>query len=465
MYSLKKNCAIAIQQQNIDPTTLPFVLQKYIKREIQDCCTYKVKGPFVYVLKPPEPPTKYGDHERYQFDCAIKSSKAMEGIMSIPATLGHIDCMWKMKHHGFNFNYDKRYGQDCCCPYRYYHFDCIKFLIDHNQIKFQYVIAENIRTIPLNELKYIVTKCDFQPSATDYVLKRAVDSKREDVLDFLSNFRSSSLNLSGNRLTSLRFTIGNMTELKELYLNGNLLTSLPDTIGNLTHLKKLTLYYNELTSLPDTVGNLAELRELDLAWNRLTSLPDTIGNLTQLSTLNVFHNRLTSLPESIGNLVQLTKLYVNENQLTSLPDTIGNLVQLSELHLGRNQLTSLPSTIGNLVQYVNVNENQLTSLPDTIGNLVQLSELHLNNNQLTSLPESIGNLVQLTKLCVNCNQLTSLPDTIGNLARLSTLDVRYNNLSSLPQSITQLDILNLSLSNNSFSKLSEDGFQTRIFKF
>lgn len=177
-YSLKKLCAIAIRQQNLDPTGLPAVLQSYIEKEIQECCTYQILGSFVYA----RPTAKCGSP---QFDCLVESSAAMEGIMSLPAIFGHIDCMWKMKHHGFPFTYDGKYGQDACCPYVHYHFDCIKFLIDHNQVKFQYVIAENIRTIPLDELRYIVTKCNFQPHATSYVLKRAMYHGRQDIVDFL----------------------------------------------------------------------------------------------------------------------------------------------------------------------------------------------------------------------------------------------------------------------------------------
>jgi internalin A len=46
---------------------------------------------------------------------------------------------------------------------------------------------------------------------------------------------------------------------------------------------KLDLSGQKLTELPDSIGELDLLLELDLSNNQLTCLPDSIGNLTKLT--------------------------------------------------------------------------------------------------------------------------------------------------------------------------------------
>src|SRR5665647_14644 len=117
----------------------------------------------------------------------------------------------------------------------------------------------------------------------------------------------------------------------------------------------LNLSYSKLTTLPDSIGQLSQLRELYVAGNQLTTLPDSIGQLTQLRELYVGYNQLTTLPDSIGQLAQLQVLYVEHNQLTTLPDSIGQLAQLQVLCIYNNELTSLPDSIEQLSQLQTLN--------------------------------------------------------------------------------------------------------------
>ena len=105
---------------------------------------------------------------------------------------------------------------------------------------------------------------------------------------------------------------------------------------------------NRLTSLPKSLGNLTSLTKLDLSGNRLTSLPKSLGNLTSLTKLDLSGNRLTSLPKSLGNLTSLTKLDLSGNRLTSLPKSLGNLTSLTELDLSGNLLTTAPQQLADL---------------------------------------------------------------------------------------------------------------------
>ena len=104
----------------------------------------------------------------------------------------------------------------------------------------------------------------------------------------------------------------------------------------------LGLYNEGLTSLPESIGNLTNLTELYSQYNQLTSLPENIGQLTDLQILKLEVNQLTSLPENIGQLSILQSLYLSINQLSSLPESMGQLTNLINLSLGFNPLTSLP---------------------------------------------------------------------------------------------------------------------------
>ena len=63
-----------------------------------------------------------------------------------------------------------------------------------------------------------------------------------------------------------------LTQLVEFYLYGNKLVSLPFEIGYLTNLEKLALSENSLQSLPATLCNLTQLMVLDLRHNKLTDV-------------------------------------------------------------------------------------------------------------------------------------------------------------------------------------------------
>jgi internalin A len=82
---------------------------------------------------------------------------------------------------------------------------------------------------------------------------------------------------------------------------------------------KLDLSNLGLTELPTSIGQLTELRELYVFDNQLTSFPETIGQLTQLQILWGFCNQLTSLPHGLRMLKNLERLLMHNNSGLGLP--------------------------------------------------------------------------------------------------------------------------------------------------
>lgn len=122
-------------------------------------------------------------------------------------------------------------------------------------------------------------------------------------------------------------------EKSTIPLESDMISVLPESIGNLTNLKELWLKRNKLKSLPDSIGNLTNLENLTLGDNNLESLPDSFCYLTKLRSLGLDENRLKSLPDNFGNLVNLSGLYLDDNDWESLPNSFGRLTKLKSLVL------------------------------------------------------------------------------------------------------------------------------------
>jgi len=91
-----------------------------------------------------------------------------------------------------------------------------------------------------------------------------------------------------------------------------------------SHETSLDLSGNELTTLPESLGRLSQLTYLDLSGNELTTLPKSLGQLSQLTSLDLSRNELTTLPESLGKLTQLTSLDLLNNPLNPELDAAYN---------------------------------------------------------------------------------------------------------------------------------------------
>lgn len=159
------------------------------------------------------------------------------------------------------------------------------------------------------------------------------------------------------------------TRSVDLTLSGENLTTLPPTIGELTQLVKLNLKDNKLTTLPPEIGNLTNLKRIYLSNNKLTELPPEIGNLQNLEIIYASNNKLTTIPPEIGQITNLQGLYLGDNNLSSLPPEIKNLSQLKNLDLRKNNLDIPKEVLETVHQPANIIKSYLehkTTEPEII---------------------------------------------------------------------------------------------------
>jgi leucine-rich repeat protein SHOC2 len=210
---------------------------------------------------------------------------------------------------------------------------------------------------------------------------------------------------------------------RHLHLSKNKLTSLPFNIGKLTNLTCLDLRRNQLTSLPASIGNLNNLTHLDLQRNKLSFLPASIDNLTNLTHLHLNGNLLVSLPNCLDEMKNLTHLHVNSNRLTSLQTVSSEHSKLIELHASRNNLDCLPLNLSRFTQLKNldISHNKFTTLPNNVGDIVELVSLNLADNKLIRIPASISSLKKLTHLYLSGNPLEDL-SILQELLSLQSVD-------------------------------------------
>lgn len=176
-----------------------------------------------------------------------------------------------------------------------------------------------------------------------------------------------TLDLSGNKLTSVPTAISKFEQLKHLTLMNNRIAFLPDSVGNLKKLETLSLGGNHVVRLPETLSQLSNLRNVNLSDNRLAAFPHCFCGLKHLDVLDLSRNRISEVPDFVGD-IHATELNLNQNQVSMISESIANCPRLKVLRLEENclQINSIPTQ---LLSSSNV------SLLAVEGNLFELKDL------------------------------------------------------------------------------------------
>ncbi|KAD3066673.1 hypothetical protein E3N88_34553 [Mikania micrantha] len=307
----------------------------------------------------------------------------------------------------------------------------------------------------------------------NYLNLAFIGFNRSNNCDWLNKFTNLSyLDLRYTNLNcEIPSSIGNQTQLTDVYFNGNhMIGKLPSSLMNLTHLKALDLFGNQLTGslhsleslskltylslsgnnfqkwkLPDWFGKLNKITRLDLSDVHLEGeIPSSFFNLTQVQVLDLSTNQLEGqLPRSLMNLQNLESFLLLDNNISGVVDLdhLLSLKKLKYLYLGGNRITlSVTGSQTNETRpkfiALDMSSCNLKVFPEFLKFQDQLLELYLDNNKIGGLiPGWMWNISKdtLTRLSLTENLLTGFEQhsPVAHWVRLQILDLSHNMLQGL----------------------------------
>ena len=236
-----------------------------------------------------------------------------------------------------------------------------------------------------------------------------------------------SLDLSGYILSSENLkTIGEMTNLTELYLSSCAITSV-DRLSNLKKLTVLDLSNNVISDIMP-LTQMTALTSLDLSNNPLTSL-QALQYCSKLTQLNLVNADITSL-EALSGMNQLTVLNVSNNDITSL-EHLANCAKLQELDFSDNMVTDIAVLTG----------------------LRELGKIYGSHNEISVIPAFSGTALHTIDLSYN---KISAVDGLKNLMYLNYLVLDYNSVKDLLPIENCYNLVQVDVWNNPVTKESVD---------
>ncbi|XP_014215477.1 slit homolog 1 protein [Copidosoma floridanum] len=272
------------------------------------------------------------------------------------------------------------------------------------------------------------------------------------------------INFANNQIDEIHYdTFEKLKSLEYLNLSNNKLHTLKGILDPLTSLQRLFLSGNKFEHIGSTwFQSLTKLVELDVSRNKLTFiLADPLQTLTSLSVLNLAENPLIkrdlSLLLSTGRRLEI--LDASRIGLVRVPAALTHSIRM--LKLAGNQLTSIASGDFDsypLLRVLDLSDNRLVGIEeDALGRLDNLEELNLSGNILPTIPKSLPNGLKILDLSQNALSNLKVND-LQNLHLLTELNLSGNVITEIEGGFfRQLTALNvLDISDNPFVKLPSD---------
>jgi Leucine-rich repeat (LRR) protein len=216
--------------------------------------------------------------------------------------------------------------------------------------------------------------------------------------------------------------IAQIKSLKDLKLADNALSGeLSPTIGGLPELETLELQGNKLSSLPEDLGLLVNLRVLNISNNQVTALPMQEFCKLPLAHLLAAKNQLSGTLFGPGatQMPRIQQLDVSVNSLESFSSTTIELPLLKELNIAFNRISTLPvvSSWTSLAAFL-AEENKFTELPEGFTSLPQLRTVDFTGNDFSRLDPQIGTMNNLESIKFAANPIRERKFLIMGTAEL-----------------------------------------------
>lgn len=189
--------------------------------------------------------------------------------------------------------------------------------------------------------------CNF----TDVANIKLNDNKLKELPAEFKNFVNLRvLDISENRFEKMPEVIGSLPNLFALIAKGTgkyKLKSLPETLAN-PKLLHLEISGNALTDLPGSMGQMSKLQDLDAARNKIHRLPDSFKNLKSIKAIDLSFNELKEFPKVLCEMTSLEKIILQGNDFDEIPESISKLTNLKVLDIRQTKVKKLPETIKSL---------------------------------------------------------------------------------------------------------------------
>ncbi|XP_011646778.1 chaoptin-like [Pogonomyrmex barbatus] len=340
----------------------------------------------------------------------------------------------------------------------------------------------NIVLLPINELKNLkyLKRLDLS--------QNQLNNMPPDIFKYLHKLED--LDYSHNLLWHFDiFTLNRSPFLSKLNLSHNQINNLERSSENaITKLKILDAAHNNLVDL-NFLDGMPELEYLDLSFNKFITLPtNSLLYMQHLKILHISNNNLLSLnfqnfppsllelyaENNLINTILFQKLPINilniqNNNISNIYDNI-TLLELKNLNISKNSLSDFPNVPLRTLETLDVSFNHLTIIPESISikNFPNLRIFKVDGNRLKDIKiRSELNLeIFEVKFIETIEEIDKEMFLMLKEKKNSCINVIISSntkLNMIQKNVFQhMNICSLDLSNNRFSHLPAELFNTNI---